>query len=119
MAYSLRRRFHCPVELSLEILAGKWKPVILAHLKQQPLRYGELRRLIPRLSDKMLTQRLLDLEAQGLVARSKQGKRGAPAEYRLTPRGESLRHVLQALYDWGEVVAPEVGATIEPAPGPA
>ena len=51
----------CPVELSLTLISGKWKPVLLAHLKEGPLRYGELRKLVPRLSDKMLTQRLAEL----------------------------------------------------------
>ncbi len=113
MAHSLHRRFSCPVELALEILGGKWKTVILAHLKQGSLRYAELRVRIPALSDKMLSQRLADLEELGLVKRSKQGGRGAQSRYALTPRGESLRHVLQSLYDWGQQVAPEVGAILE------
>ena len=54
MAYSLRRTFSCHVELALEILNGKWKPVILGHLKQGALRFSELSTLIPALSDKML-----------------------------------------------------------------
>lgn len=114
MAHSLQRKFSCGVELSLELLGGKWKPVILAHLKEGALHYGELRALIPRLSDKMLTQRLRDLEEQGLVTRSKTGGRGARSAYSLTRRGQSLRPALQALHDWGEAIAGEVGAMIEP-----
>jgi DNA-binding HxlR family transcriptional regulator len=114
MAHSLRRRFSCPVELALEILDGKWKPVILAHLKQRPLRYAELRALIPALSDKMLAQRLRDLEELGLVVRHKRGGRGAPSLYELTARSDSLRPALQALHDWGAQIAGEVGAIVEP-----
>lgn len=62
MAHSLHQKFSCGVELALEIVSGKWKPVILAHLKEGTLRYAELRALIPALSDKMLAQRLKDLE---------------------------------------------------------
>src|SRR5262249_10863978 len=62
MAAGLNRRFYCGVELALEILQGKWKPVILAHLKESPMRYAQLRAAIPGLSDKMLSQRLRDLE---------------------------------------------------------
>ena len=113
MAAGLDRRFYCGVELTLEILQGKWKPVILAHLKDGPRRYGELRAAIPRLSDKMLSERLRDLEEQGLVSRFKVGRRGSPATYRLTRRGESLRTLLEALNDWGFQIAPEVGATVE------
>ena len=113
MAKSLQHKFSCPVELTLEIVSGKWKPVILAHLKQGSLRYSELRTLIPALSDKVLTQRLKDLEELGLVLRHKHGARGSRSRYELTARGKSLRPVLQALYDWGELIAPEVGAFIE------
>jgi DNA-binding HxlR family transcriptional regulator len=114
MAFSLQRRFSCSVELALEIVSGKWKPVILAHLKQGPLRYAELRARIPALSDKMLAQRLKDLEELGLVLREKRGGRGAVSRYKLSTRGQSLRPVLQALHDWGELVAPQVGAVITP-----
>ena len=113
MAAGLNRRFYCGVELTLEILQGKWKPVILAHLKEGPMRYGQLRSAIPRLSDKMLSERLRDLEEQGLISRFKVGRRGSPATYRLTRRGESLRPLLGALDDWGFEVAGEVGAIVE------
>src|SRR5882724_8528336 len=114
MAHSLRRKFSCHVELALEIVNGKWKPVILAHLKQGPLRYSELRKLIPALSDTMLAQRLKDLEELGLVVRDKRGGRGARSQYALSPRGTTLRQVLQALHDWGELVAKDVGAIVVP-----
>ena len=113
MAASVSRIYSCNVEVALEILGGKWKPVILAHLKEGPLRYGELRARIRRgLSDKMLTQRLADLEEQGLVTRDKRGGRGAPSVYRLTRRAESLRPALQALHDWGARMAGELGAVV-------
>jgi DNA-binding HxlR family transcriptional regulator len=109
----LPRTFGCPVELSLELLGGKWKAVILARLKDGPLRYGELRRLIPQLSDKVLTDRLADLRQAGLIAPGG-GKRGDG--YRLSARGESLRPVLQALYDWGAAQADELDVSIAPPP---
>jgi DNA-binding HxlR family transcriptional regulator len=118
MAAGLNRRFYCGVELTLEILQGKWKPVILAHLKERPMRYAELRAAIPRLSDKMLSERLRDLEEQGLVSRFKLGRRGSPSTYRMTPRGESLRAILGALDEWGFRIAPEVGANVAYATGP-
>jgi DNA-binding HxlR family transcriptional regulator len=108
------RDYGCPVEFSLELLRGKWKPVIMARLKQGPMRYGQLRRAIPRLSDKVLTERLRDLEASGLVASTTEMD-GAVRIYRLSKRGMSLKPVLQALYDWGEGAAPAFGATIRPA----
>jgi len=114
MTRKLKRTFSCGVELTLEIVGGKWKPVILAHLKQGALRYGELRARIPNLSDKMLTQRLKDLEEAGLVRRRKAGGRGAPSSYELTGRAQSLRPALEAMNDWGQRIAIEVGAKVQP-----
>ena len=113
-ASSSRTHFSCPVELSLAVLGGKWKTVILAHLKQGPLRYGDLRARIPPLSDKVLNDRLRDLQAQGLVSRRKAGRRGSPSTYELTRRGQSLGAVLQALHDWGAEAAPSLDVTLEP-----
>jgi DNA-binding HxlR family transcriptional regulator len=103
------------VELALEVLGGKWKTVLLAYLKERPMRYGELRARVPALSDKVLTQRLRELEALGLVARHKRGGRGAASRYELTPRARSLAPVLQGLYDWGAKLAPELGAELASA----
>ena len=108
------RRFSCGVELALSIIGGKWKPVVLAHLKQGALRYGELRARIPTLSDKMLTQCLKDLEESGLLRRRKSGGRGAPSYYELTARAQLLRPALRALNDWGVRIAGEIGAKVEP-----
>jgi DNA-binding HxlR family transcriptional regulator len=113
MAASRSRLYSCHVELALDLLGGKWKPIILAHLKQGPLRYGELRaRIRGGLSDKMLSQRLRDLEEQELISRQKSGGRGARSVYKLTSRSRGLRPALQALHDWGKQMAPEVGAII-------
>jgi DNA-binding HxlR family transcriptional regulator len=97
------RTYGCPVELSLTMLGGKWKTVILARLKQQALRYGELRRLIPDLSDKVLTQRLHELEEDGFIVRRHEG---GEARYAMTERGVSLQPVLEALFHWGLTEAP-------------
>jgi DNA-binding HxlR family transcriptional regulator len=107
-----RAPYNCPVELALDQLGGKWKAVLLAHLKQGALRYSQLRRLVPKLSDKILTQRLRELEASGLVAR-RRDPRSRQVEYSLSPRGRSLGPVLQSLYDWGQRVAGETGVVIQ------
>ncbi|MEO5759349.1 MAG: helix-turn-helix domain-containing protein, partial [Mesorhizobium sp.] len=79
----------------------------LARIKEQPMRYSELRRLIPSLSDKMLTQRLADLVDIGFVtlAVSPDGKE----RYTLSERGHDLAATLQALYDWGQVHGRAIG----------
>jgi len=92
--------FHCPTEFTLAVLGGKWKTVILSYLKERPCRYAELRRLVPRLSDKVLSERLRDLTRSGLVAR--QESTGSRAHtYFLTEKGRSLSELLQRLYAWG------------------
>ena len=98
--------FHCPTEFTLAVLGGKWKTVILCYLKQRPLRYSELRKLLPRLSDKVLTERLRDLIAFGLVVHRKDGA-AASGTYALTARGRSLGDVLRPLYLWGRGNAAE------------
>lgn len=62
------KQFGCSTEFALEVLGGKWKTVILCYLKVRPLRYGELRQLMPRLSDKVLTQRLRELQSLRLIS---------------------------------------------------
>ena len=101
------RLYGCPVELALDLIGGKWRTVILARLKERPLRYGELRRLIPELSDKMLSQRMRELEAAGFVQRRE--TEGA-SRYELTVNGCSLQPALEALYIWGEEAARNNGA---------
>lgn len=93
-----KKDFGCPVEFSIDLLSGKWKTVILSRLKLRPMRYGELRQDIPALSDKVLTERLCDLCAAGFV---KHERSGSASRYSLTKRGEMLKPMLQALYDWG------------------
>ena len=65
MSKRLPKTFNCPTEFTLAVLGGKWKTVILCYLKQQPWRYSDLRKLVPELSDKMLTERLRDLTVLG------------------------------------------------------
>ena len=107
----MSQRFSCPVELAITTLGGKWKVVLLARLKERPHRYAELRAAIPALSDKVLTARLRELVATGLVEQHKQGRRGAPSSYSLSAKGEQLRPALEALYAWGLGEARRVGAT--------
>lgn len=110
-------RYHCAVEVAVDVIGGKWRPVILAHLKEGVHRYGELRRRMPGISEKMLVQRLRELEADGLVARHDHGTKAPHVEYRLTDEGRSLSGVLQALHDWGTARAHRTGVPIaEPPP---
>lgn len=107
------RRYHCPVEVTVDLIGGKWKPVILAHLKEGVHRYGELRRLMPSTSEKMLVQQLRELEASGFVSRTASDAVPPQVEYDLTEEGRSLVPVLTALYDWGEKRCERMGIALE------
>jgi DNA-binding HxlR family transcriptional regulator len=105
--------FRCPTELTLDVLGGKWKTVILCFLKQRSCRYAELRKLMPNLSDKILTERLADLVVAGLVVKKKAPGTAHTEIYVLTSRARSLHNLLHDLYVWGKSHAEEFGAKIE------
>lgn len=105
--------FHCPTEFTLTVLDGKWKTVILSYLKERPCRYAELRRLVPRLSDKVLTERLRDLTRSGLAEHlTGAGPSNRARPYSLTEKGRSLSEVLQHLYSWGTEHASSFGVRV-------
>ena len=103
MSKRLPKTFNCPTEFTLAVLGGKWKTVILCYLKQRPWRYSDLRRLVPELSDKMLTERLRDLISVGLVVHHKKAAvPRAAGHYALTAKGRSLGNLLLQIYNWGD-----------------
>jgi DNA-binding HxlR family transcriptional regulator len=108
------RLYGCPVELALDMIGGKWKTVILARLKRTPMRYGELRRAVPTLADKVLTQRLGELEENGLIERVGINR---SMGYVATAKGRSLEPALEALYAWGVMRGKEVGARFREGSG--
>ena len=95
----------CPIMRTLEVIGGKWKPIILHYLSEAPRRSGELGRLIPQASGKMLTQQLRELEADKVIRRKIYRQVPPKVEYILTPLGESLRPVMIAMCAWGETYA--------------
>jgi DNA-binding HxlR family transcriptional regulator len=113
MARALAKRFNCPTEFALTVLGGKWKTIILAYLSERPCHYGELRRLLPGLSDKVLTERLKDLQRSGLVARGTDSTSKSRPPYVLTARGATLRPILTDLYVWGAKNAASFGVTAD------
>jgi DNA-binding HxlR family transcriptional regulator len=112
MPRPLVAKFNCPTEFALTVLGGKWKTIILAYLSERPCHYGELRQLLPGLSDKVLTDRLKDLQHSGLVARRKSSVAKYRSAYVLTARGATLTPILNGLYAWGAKHAGSFGAHV-------
>ncbi|WP_286161002.1 winged helix-turn-helix transcriptional regulator [Aphanothece minutissima] len=90
------------VRAALQVLEGKWTLPILWQLRQGPQRYGDLRRVIPEISDKLLTQRLRDLERDGLVEREVTPTRPPRVSYSFSDYGRTLIPVIQSLCAWGQ-----------------
>ncbi|MCC9624411.1 helix-turn-helix transcriptional regulator [Thalassospira sp. MA62] len=96
----------CPVEGALDVIGGKWKGVVLYNLLDGTKRFNELRRLMPDVTQRMLTRQLREMEAHGLVHREVYAEVPPRVEYSLTAKGESLRGIILALKDWGETHVP-------------
>lgn len=106
-------RFSCPFELTMEVIGGKWKGLILWHLlDKKVLRNGEMLRLMPRITQKMLTQQLREMEENGLVSRIIYEQVPPKVEYSLTSHGEALRPILNQMIEWGLVYARDNNITI-------
>jgi DNA-binding HxlR family transcriptional regulator len=97
-----RGQFACPVEASLDVIGGKWKCVILYHLRDGTKRFNELMRLMPDVTQRMLTRQLRELEADQVVTRTVYPEVPPRVEYALTEYGKTLEPILKMLFNWGE-----------------
>ncbi|SRR5258708_5530113 len=95
-------QYGCAVEATADIIGGKWKTVILYHLFQGPKRFNELRRLLPEVTQRMLTLQLRELEQDGIVHREIYKEVPPKVEYSLTEFGTSLGPIIVQMLDWGE-----------------
>jgi DNA-binding HxlR family transcriptional regulator len=93
----------CPVETALDVLAGKWKILILWYLRSETKRFNELQKLLPRTTQKMLIQKLRELEDDGIIHREVYPVVPPKVEYSLTKYGETLKPIIKQLYLWGEI----------------
>lgn len=96
------KKYNISVEATLEVIGGKWKCVILCHLTHGKKRTSELKRLMPNITQKMLTQQLRELEADGVINRITYNQVPPKVEYELSEYGRSLESILDSLCAWGE-----------------
>jgi DNA-binding HxlR family transcriptional regulator len=94
---------HCPVEAALDLIGGKWKSIILFRVLEETRRFNELRRLMPGLTQRMLTNQLRELERDGLISRKVYAEVPPKVEYSMTEFGKTLEPVLLSLKQWAEV----------------
>lgn len=101
--------YNCPYEYAIDAVSGKWKGWVIWHLSNGTLRYGELRKILPNITQKMLTQTLRELEYGGVIERKVYPVVPPKVEYSLTIHGEKLLPVLVSLHEWGKETYEELG----------
>ncbi|QST01897.1 helix-turn-helix transcriptional regulator [Pontibacillus sp. ALD_SL1] len=111
------KQYNIPVEATLDVIGGKWKVVILCHLIDNGTkRTNELKRLIPEITQKMLTQQLRELEDDGIIERRVYNQVPPKVEYSLTEYGWSLESILTSLCSWGEEHIAQTGDGLKKDP---
>ena len=91
----------CDVEATLSVIGGRWKPVLVCHLLDGRKRFGELRRLTPNATERMITLQLRELEADGVISRHVFAEVPPRVEYEVTELGQSLESILDRMQEWG------------------
>ena len=97
-----RTGYTSPIDAALEVIGGKYKVAILYHLRASVVRFGQLRRLMPLATARMLTKQLRELERDGLIRRKVFRQVPPRVDYCLSPEGRSLVPILETLCDWGK-----------------
>ncbi|MGY8915644.1 MAG: winged helix-turn-helix transcriptional regulator [Flavobacteriales bacterium] len=98
----LKKEYACPLHLTMDLIGNKWKPLLLFHLLNGPLRSGVLQKTIPGISNKMFTQTVRELERDQLLSRKVYPVVPPKVEYELTETGRSLETILRDLDTWGK-----------------
>ena len=96
----LQKKYNCPLELTMDLIGGKWKLIILWYLLDASKRFSQLNRLMPNITQKMLTTQLRELEEKGLINRHVYPQVPPKVEYSLTEQGYSLKHILNDICSW-------------------
>ena len=104
MAREYKKPYGCSVEATLAVIGGRWKSVIIFHLiEREVLRFGELKKTIPKVTQRMLTNQLRELEEDGILARKIYPVVPPKVEYRLTEYGKTLESIMYTMREWGSI----------------
>lgn len=95
-------KYNCPVEATMEAIGGKWKLLIIHHLLEGTKRFNELQKLIPAVTQRMLTSKLRELERDGIVHRKVYAEVPPKVEYSMTEFGQTVEPMLWVMHDWGK-----------------
>lgn len=107
------RIYHCALDVTMELVGGKWKTIVLWYLRKDKKRFSELRKLIPGITEKMLSLQLRQLERDGFVARTVYPEVPPRVEYALTPLGRTLLPLLEEIARWGRMMGEQQGAIVK------
>ncbi|MBC7861575.1 MAG: helix-turn-helix transcriptional regulator [Bacteroidia bacterium] len=107
------RIYHCALDVTMDYIGGKWKSVVLWYLRNKTMRFGELRKQIPDITEKMLSMQLKQLEMDGIVKREVFPEVPPRVEYSLTKEGKGMLPMLEALAEWGRTKAKRDGVIQE------
>lgn len=108
------KEYHCAMDITMDYIGGKWKTVVLWYLRKNKKRFSELKRLIPNITEKMLSIQLKDLENDGLVERKIYPEVPPKVEYQLTDFGKTLIPMLEEIALWGRKLAEARGKLVDP-----
>jgi DNA-binding HxlR family transcriptional regulator len=108
-----RNLYHCAMDVTMHYIGGKWKTVVLWYLRDKTMRFSELKKQIPDITEKMLSLQLKSLEEDGLVKREVFPEVPPRVEYSMTEFGRSLRPVLESIAKWGRHLGETEGTMVE------
>ncbi|MGZ5243647.1 MAG: winged helix-turn-helix transcriptional regulator [Bacteroidia bacterium] len=97
------KTFHCALDITMNFIGGKWKSIVLWYLRKDKKRFGELKKQIPGITEKMLSMQLKELEQDGIVGRTVYAEVPPRVEYHLTEEGKTMLPLLEELAKWGRM----------------
>ncbi|MDP1800733.1 MAG: helix-turn-helix domain-containing protein [Bacteroidota bacterium] len=108
--------FHCAMDVTMNFIGGKWKTIVIWYLRNKTMRFGELRKQIPDITEKMLSLQLKSLEEDGIIKREVFAEVPLRVEYSLTPFGKTLLPIVESIAKWGRHLGDTEGKVEEVSP---